>query len=138
MSTQTQRRLIVANLVLAASLAAHGIDHALQERGLAALTTEVKIGGFVNATLGALSLLLAWRGSPRAPLAAVVAGTWIALAVVSAHFAPHWGVLSDPYSGLGLGFVSWLAAAFEAAAAAATAAVGFSALRRRRLAASAL
>jgi hypothetical protein len=129
---KTEQRLILANLLLTATVLAHGVDHALQERGVGALTTEVRIGGFVNASLAGLALVLALRRSQRALVASAVAGVWIALGVVSAHFAPHWSALSDPYSGLGLGALSWVVAGAEAAAAVVLAVVAISALRGRQ------
>jgi hypothetical protein len=129
---KTEQRLILANVLLSATVLAHGMDHALQERGLDALTAEVKVGGFANAALAGLALVLALRRSRHALVASAVAGVWIALAVASAHFAPHWSALSDPYSGLGLGALSWLAAGAEAAAAAGLAFVAVSALRTRQ------
>jgi hypothetical protein len=129
---KTEQRLILANLLLTATVLAHGVDHALQERGVGALTTEVRIGGFVNASLAGLTLVLALRRSQRALVVSAVAGVSILLGVVSAHFAPHWSALSDPYSGLGLGALSWVAAGAEAAAAAGLAVVAISALRGRQ------
>jgi hypothetical protein len=76
--------------------------------------------------------VLAWRRSERALVVSALAGVWIALGVVSAHFAPHWSALSDPYSGLGLGAVSWVAAGAEAVAAVGLAVVAISALRGRQ------
>lgn len=129
---KTEQRLILANVLLSATVLAHGLDHALQDRGIGALTTEVRIGGFVNAILAGLALVLALRRSQRALVASAVAGVTIAFGVVSAHFAPHWSALSDPYSGLDLGALSWVAAGAEAAAAAGLAVVAISALRERQ------
>ena len=67
-----------------------------------------------------------------APVVSALAGVVIALGVVSAHFAPHWSALSDPYSGLDLGALSWVAAGAEAAAAAGLAIVAIGALRGRQ------
>jgi hypothetical protein len=132
MVMKTDQRLIIANVLLTATVLAHGLDHTLQERGIDALTTEVRIGGFANAVLAGLALVLALRRSQRALVTSAVAGVWIFLGVGSAHFAPHWSALSDPYSGLSLGALSWVAAGAEAAAAAGLAVVAIGALRERQ------
>jgi hypothetical protein len=126
------RLLVAASAALVAGVAIHGIDHALQERGIGALSTEVFIGGLVNFALTGLVFLLALRDHPRAPAVCAAVGTYLVLGVSAAHFAPHWSAFSDPYSELDLGLVSWVAAAIEVGAAAALAAVGFALLRRRR------
>ncbi len=125
------RRLALANLLLVAAVLLHGVDHARQDRGLQALSTEVVVGGGVIGLLAATSLAFALRDDPRAPVVSAAVGAWIALAVTSSHFAPHWSAFSDPYAGLGLGAVSWAAALLEVAAALVVAAVGVRALRRR-------
>ena len=140
METQTdttptgQRILLFASAALLFGVAVHGLDHVLQDRGIGALTTEVRIGGFVNALAAVLVFVLARRADPRAPVAAAAVGAYIALGVVAAHFLPHWSALSDPYAGANLSVVSWAAAGFEAACALALAAVGLAVQRRRRMA----
>ena len=127
------RMLVLASGALLVTVALHGIDHALQERGIEALTTEVRIGGFVNAVLAVVAFVLAMRDHPRAPVVAAAVGAWLAVGVVSAHLAPHWSALSDPYPELDLGFASWAAAIAELGAAMVLAAVGVAALRQRRV-----
>lgn len=126
------RLLLGASAALLVAVAVHGVDHALQERGVGALTTEVFVGGTINAVLAALAFAMALRGHPRAPLAAAGIGAYLAIVVTAAHFAPHWSAFSDPYADLDLGVLSWAAAGLEVAAAAALAAVGVAVLRRRR------
>ena len=126
------RMLLVASAALLIAVGLHGVDHTLQDRGIGALTTEVLAGGLIIGGLAALVFVLALRGHPRAPLMAVGVGAYIALSVSAAHFVPHWSALSDPYSDLDLGVVSWAAAAFEVACAAVLAAVGVAVMRRRR------
>ena len=126
------RWLVAASGALVAAVALHAIDHSLQERGVGALTTEVFVGGLVNATVAVLVLGLALRAHPRAPLVAAAVGVYLVVGVTAAHFAPHWSAFSDPYSELGLGPLSWAAAGAEVAAAAVLAAAGIAALRRRR------
>jgi hypothetical protein len=124
--------LVAASAALLATVALHGLDHALQERGIDALTTEVRLGGLVNAVLAVVVFVLALRGHPRAPIAAAAVGLYLVVGVSAAHFAPHWSALSDPYAELDLGFASWAAAVAEVAAAAVLAAAGITVLRQRR------
>jgi hypothetical protein len=126
------RALLMASAALLVAVALHGVDHYLQERGVGALTTEVRIGGLVNAVLAVIAFGLALRGHRHAPLVAATVGAYLAVGVSAAHFAPHWSALSDPYADLDLGFASWAAAAAEVGAAAVLAVVGVAALRRRR------
>lgn len=124
--------LVAASAALAGAVLLHGIDHSLQERGVGALSTEVFVGGIVNAALAGFVLVLALRDHPRAPLAAAAIGGYLAIVVLAAHFAPHWSAFSDPYSELDLGFVSWAAAGLEVAAAIVLSAVGLAVMRQRR------
>jgi hypothetical protein len=127
------RMLLAASTALLAGVALHGVDHALQERGIGALTSEVRVGGLVNATLAAIAFVLALRDHPRAPVVAAGVGAYLVVGVSAAHFAPHWSALSDPYADLDLGFLSWAAAFAEVGAAAVLAAVGVAVLRQRRV-----
>jgi hypothetical protein len=127
-----RRLLLAASAGLLLTVALHGADHALQDRGIGALTTEVRAGGGVNAAAAAIAFVLALRDHPRAPQVGAFVGGYIALGVTVAHFAPHWSALSDPYADLDLGVVSWAAAASEVLAAAALCAAGIAVLRQRR------
>jgi hypothetical protein len=127
------RMLLAASAALLAGVALHGVDHALQERGIGALTTEVFVGGLVNAALAVVAFMLALRDHPRAPLVGAGVGAYLVLGVSAAHFAPHWSAFSDPYADLDLGFVSWAAAFAEVGTAAVLAAVGVAVLRQRRV-----
>jgi hypothetical protein len=127
------RALLVASAALLAAVALHGVDHALQERGVGALTTEVLVGGGVNAALAVVAFVLALREDRRAPVVAAGVGAYLALGVSAAHFAPHWSAFSDPYPDLDLGFASWAAAFAEVGAAVALAVVGIAVLRQRRV-----
>jgi hypothetical protein len=132
------RMLLAASTALLAGVVLHGVDHALQERGVGALTTEVRAGGAVNAALAGIVFVLALRNHPRAPTVAAFVGTYLVIGVSAAHFAPHWSAFSDPYADLDLGFLSWAAAAAEVAAAAVLAVVGITVLRERRVRAEVL
>src|SRR5688500_11779565 len=128
-----KRMLLAASTAPLAGVALHGVDHALQERGIGALTTEVRVGGLVNATLAVIAFVLALRDHPRAPAVAAAIGAYLVVGVSAAHLAPHWSALSDPYADLDLGFASWAAAFAEIGAAAVLAAVGLAVLRQRRV-----
>ena len=127
-----RRLLIAAGAGLLLTVALHGIDHALQERGVGALTVEVRAGGAVNALLAVMAFVLALRDHPRAPQVGAFVGGYMAVGVTAAHFAPHWSALSDPYSDLDLGVVSWAAAVSEVLAGAVLFAAGIAVLRQRR------
>jgi hypothetical protein len=124
--------LLATSTALLAAVALHGTDHALQDRGIGALSTEVLIGGAVNLAAAVGAFWLALHDHPRAPQVSAFIGTYIALGVTAAHFTPHWSALSDPYADLDLPLISWAAAGTEVIAAAALGAAGFAVLRRRR------
>lgn len=91
--------------VLLAFQGLHGLDHlTLQDRPL-----EPQVGGLgvLESTAVVLALLLALRGHPQAPLAAIMAGGFTALAFITVHLLPDWGPLSDPYAEQSLGAASW-------------------------------
>lgn len=116
--------LVVANLVLLATVLLHGVDHALiQERGVRALSFEVTLGGMSITAAAALSLAVTLRGDRRAPLVALLAGPWVATGIIVGHFIPYWGEFSDPYEDAGLEAVSYVVALVTAAAGVAVAAV---------------
>jgi hypothetical protein len=132
-SSTGNRLLLATSAALLAGVALHGVDHALQERGVWALSTEVMVGGVVNAVLAVSVFALAWRRHPRAAAAAAGVGVYLVVGVTAAHFVPHWSAISDPYADLDLGFVSWAAAFAEVGAAAVLAAAGLAVLRQRRV-----
>jgi hypothetical protein len=116
--------LVAANLVLLAAVLAHGVDHAvIQERGVGSLSFEVMLGGASITVVSVVSLLVALRGDGRAPLVALLAGPWVATAVIVGHFIPHWSEFSDPYADADLGAISYVLAIASAAAGVALAAV---------------
>ena len=126
------RMLLAASAALLIGVGLHGVDHALQERGIGAQSEVVLGGGLVIGALAALVFGLATLAHPRAPMVAACVGAYTVLNVTASHFVPHWGALSDPYADLDLGALSWAAAAFEVACAAALTAVGVAVLRLRR------
>ena len=125
------RRLDSLSLAAGAFVAAnvlHSLDHLRQ--GTGALATEVLAGGTVLSILAILTLVLALRHQPRAPLWAAVVGTWSALGVIASHIAPHWSALSDSYFEIHADALSWVVMLAEVFAAAYLGFVGFRELRR--------
>jgi hypothetical protein len=125
------RRLDTLSLAAAAFVAAnllHTLDHLRQ--GTADLATEILAGGTVLSALAVLTLVLALRRHPRAPLWAAVVGTWSALAVIASHIAPHWSAFSDSYFEIHADALSWVVMLAEVAAAAYLGLVGFTELGR--------
>lgn len=126
--------LIVANLALLATVLLHGLDHALiQERWIGVLSFEVVLGAVGITAASALSLVVALRGDRRAPLVAVLAGPWVAAAVIVGHFVPHWSAFSDPYADADLDAISYVLALSTVAAGMALAAVALIARGARGL-----
>ena len=125
------RRLDTLSLAAGAFVAAnvlHSLDHLRQ--GTGALATEVLAGGAVLSILAILTLVLALRHHPRAPLWAAVVGTWSALGVIASHIAPHWSALSDSYFEIHADALSWVVMLAEVFAAAYVGFAGFRELRR--------
>lgn len=95
-----------ATLFLLVMQVIHVGDHALNQpsRDLGVQGTAVGALGFL-ALIGCL--YLATREDPLAPLACAATGFGTALGFVSIHLAPHWSLLSDPYSAFGANALSW-------------------------------
>ena len=116
--------LVIANVVLLAAVLLHGVDHAvIQERGIEGVSFEVLLGGFMITAVALFSLGVALRRDRRASLVALLAGPWIAAAIIVGHFIPYWGEFSDPYKDAGLEPISYVLAAAAAAAGLALAVV---------------
>ena len=120
--------LTVAAAAFIAANVLHTLDHLRQ--GTGDLATEVLAGGTVLSVLALLTLVLAVRHHPRAPLWGAVVGTWSALGVIASHVAPHWSAFSDSYFEIDADALSWVVMLAEVAAAAWLGFVGFRALRR--------
>jgi hypothetical protein len=124
------RRLDTLGVAAAAFVAAnflHTLDHLRQ--GTGDLATEVLAGATVLSALAVLTLVLALRRHPRAPLWAAVVGTWSALGVIASHMAPHWSAFSDSYFKINADALSWVVMLAEVVAAAYLGLVGFRELR---------
>jgi hypothetical protein len=129
-ATQLRRDpLVLASLAFLAANLLHGFDHL--RTGTERLTAEVSLGGFLI-TIAALAMVyLALRGFPRAPLIAILIGSWSGVLIASAHFAPQWSALSDSYWDLKPDAFSWAVAAAEVTAALGLFLVGLSTIRRQ-------
>ncbi len=123
--------LFRATLLLLALQVIHVADHSFNQpsRDLGIQGTAVGVLGFL-ALFGCL--YLASREDPLAPLACAVTGFGTALSFVAIHIAPHWSLLSDPYSEFGANAVSWLIVSASIAAALALGVVATRAVLEQR------
>jgi hypothetical protein len=126
--------LSIAAIVFFAANMLHTWDH--QRQGTARLTTEIYVGGSVITALGIVTLVMALRRNPQAPLVATVVGFWTALGVIASHILPHWSAFSDPYPDLNVDALSWVIVLLEIGAALALGVVGARDLRSARVSAS--
>jgi hypothetical protein len=98
-----KKPLVQASLLLLALSVAHTVDHIVGHPA----DTIGQIPGYLGYITVGATLFLSLRGDRAAPIAAVATGFGTAIALAAIHLAPHWGVFSDPYSKLDLGFISW-------------------------------
>jgi cytochrome bd-type quinol oxidase subunit 2 len=123
-------RLARANLLLFALLAAHTLDHAVNQpaRDLPPTGGVVGLLGFL---IVAGSAWLAVRRSDRAALAGVLAGSLTALGFVAVHLLPSWShAISDPYWDFSANPLSWVLLLAPLAAAVALTAIAAQQLGR--------
>ena len=128
-----RRVTAAAGIFLAANLL-HSADHLRRGWGRPLLgeTPEVLAGGLLI-TLGAvLTLALAVRRSPTAPVLATAVGFASAAGVAAAHVAPPWGVLSDSYLVLRPDLLAWVVVLAEIGAALLLGGIGLAGLRLAR------
>lgn len=122
--------LSVAAIAFFAANVLHTLDH--QRQGTARLTTEIYVGGSVISILAIVTLVIALRRNPQAPLVATVVGFWTGLGVIASHILPHWSAFSDPYPALHVDALSWVIVLLEIGAAFALGVVGASRLQLTR------
>lgn len=98
--------LLRANAILFVLLIAHTVDHAVNQppHEVPGILGLVGLIGFIAV---ALSLLLALRRSPQAPLAGMFVGLSTSFSFIAIHVAPSWGGLSDPYAEFDPNILSW-------------------------------
>jgi len=127
------RLAAVAGLFVAANLL-HTADHLRRGWGRPLLgeTPEVLAGGALISVAALVTLWLAVRRSPRAPVAAAVVGFASAVGIAAAHLTPPWGVLSDSFLVLRPDLLSWGAVLVETASAVLLGAAGLARLRPAR------
>src|SRR4051794_4806913 len=125
------RALAVGSIAFLAANVLHTLDHLRQ--GIGDLTTEILAGGSLITAAALVTLDLALRDDPRAPLAAAVVGLWSALGVAASHIAPHWSAFSDPYPDLDVDALSWVVMLAEIAAALTLGVLGLRELRARAM-----
>jgi len=123
--TALRKPMVQAALLLLALQVAHTVDHLIGHPSDAI----GQIPGYLGYVTNLGILFLAWRDDRNAPLAAVAVGLLTAGGLVAIHLAPHWGVLSDPYTELSLPFVSWAIVFANIGAALWLAYLGFRGLR---------
>jgi hypothetical protein len=97
------KAIVRVTLLLIALSVAHTLDHVFNHPADAV----GQIPGYLGYAILGGTLYLALRNDPLAPLAAAATGFGTAAGLVAIHLAPHWGIFSDPYSKLDLGFISW-------------------------------
>src|ERR1700730_8368200 len=82
---------------------AHTADHIIGHPAHGVGVIPGYLGYF---TMGGTIYLIV-RENPLAPAVSAFVGFMTAIGLAAIHLAPHWGIFSDPYSKLGLGFISW-------------------------------
>lgn len=124
-----------ANTAFVVAIILHNTDHAFfQDRGIDALTTEVRVGGTILAAVAVVGFAFTLAGHRWAPLLATVIGFGAAISVLAAHVLPHWGAFSDSYPDRSLGAYSWIVMLSEVLTGFVLGIVGFRTARRRSLA----
>jgi hypothetical protein len=102
------RRLLIANIALAALLAGHVADHALRQPAGDQLPLLGSLPGLLGTVAVFVALVLVARGTRHAAQFAGVIGLLTALGFVAVHLAPHWSMFSDPYADRYLDAGSWI------------------------------
>jgi hypothetical protein len=124
------RFLRVTAAIFAVAVVVHGADHV--RRGIDVATAVVRNAGAIQFALGAVAVVLVFRGHRWAPAVAVFVGFASAAGFGAAHLLPHWSAFSDPYTGSvvapHVNAFSWFSALFEIAADIAFGMAGLSAL----------
>jgi hypothetical protein len=131
---EADRRLSAAAGIFVAANLLHTADHLRRGWGRPLLgeTPEVLAGGTLISLAALVTLWLAVRRNPRAPVVAAVVGFASAVGIAAAHLAPPWAVLSDSFLVLRPDLLSWGAVLVEISAAALLGAVGLASLRLAR------
>jgi hypothetical protein len=128
---QLREPLVLANLAFILAIALHNGDHIFfQDRGMNALTTEIKVAGTALVVVAVIGLGFTLARHPWAPMMATIIGFGAAVSVIFGHVVPHWSSFSDPYSELSLGAYSWTVMLAEIVTGFVLGVVGFRTVRR--------
>ncbi|GGK47163.1 hypothetical protein [Nocardia camponoti] len=131
-TTHDTKALRITTVIFAVALVVHGADH--QRRGMDVTSTLVNTLGTIQLLAALLVIVLVFRRSPSAPLAATIVGFASAAGFLVVHVLPDWfGPLSDSFinapAKADVTAYSWFAALFEIAA---DLAIGFAGLNVMR------
>jgi hypothetical protein len=125
--------LRAAGFVFLGGLVLHNGDH--MRRGLTGIPEGVTWAGTLVLALAAVTLTLVFTHHDLAPLASTVTGFATSAGVTASHLLPHWGPLSNPLAGSGVGAATWMAVLAEVAGAIVLGGAGLAVLRRHSFAA---
>jgi multisubunit Na+/H+ antiporter MnhB subunit len=117
--------LALASIAFVVANVLHTIDHV--RTGTGRLSVAVLAGGSLITVAAVVTLALALRRDPRAPLVAAAVGLGSAVGIAASHLAPHWSTLSDSYLDGSFDAFSWIVVSAEIAAGLA---LGLAGLRR--------
>ena len=102
------RRLLIANIALAALLAVHVADHVARQPAGEQLGLVASLPGLLGTVAVFVALVLVARGARHAAPIAGVLGLLTAVGFVAVHLAPQWSMFSDPYADRNLDAGSWI------------------------------
>jgi hypothetical protein len=102
------RRLLVANIALAALLAGHVADHTLRQPAGDQLPLLGALPGLLGTVAVFVSLAFVARRTRHSAQFVGIIGLLTALGFVAVHLAPHWSMFSDPYADRYLDAGSWI------------------------------
>jgi hypothetical protein len=129
-----RRELIAGNLLLAALLVVHSLDHVLrQDAPVPSATAAAGLAGFVAVVL---ALGLALGGHRLAATVTAFVGLATAVGFVAIHVFPEWSVFSQPYADIDVDATSWTAMIVPALVAAGVGAIGVHAARAQQFSAA--
>jgi len=129
--TREQRWLRASAVLYLAGLTLHTADHV--RRGVAVITTEVRLAGAISTVAGLAVVWLVLRHHRRAPIAAVIFSPLTVVGLTAAHLTPHWSSFSDAFPGAratGVSGFSWAVVLVEMAGGLALGLSGLAVIRQ--------